>query len=327
MTLQSLHIQEYKTNSGYVYDLEVTYQLFGPALGTAPVVLVNHALTGNSQVTGAKGWWQDLIGDEKTIDTQQFTILAINIPGNGYDRKQHNLIDNYKHFNNSDIAAIYYTVIQQLHIESIYAVIGGSLGGQIAWELVIQQPKLVKHLIPVASDWKATDWVIACCYIQDQILNNSVRPIEDARAHAMTFYRTATSFKKKFERSRNQKLDMYNVASWLQHHGNRLKERFNLQSYKLMNHLLGTSDCTRGTNNILEALKEVSTHIHLIAIDSDQLFYADEIRETYALLKENNHPVSYGEINSIDGHDAFLIEFKQLERLVKPIFQNIPSLQ
>jgi len=107
----------------------------------------------------------------------------------------------------------------------------------------------------------------------------------------------------------------------LQYHGNRLKDRFKLESYKLMNHLLGSSDCTGGTGDLLSVLHNVTTHIHLIAIDSDQLFYADEIRYTHALLKDNDHPVTYGEISSIEGHDAFFIEFKQLETLIKPIFK------
>ena len=67
------------------------FQTFGQQLGTAPIVVVNHALTGNSTVTGENGWWNDLIGENKTIDTKFFTIIAFNIPGNGYDGKEENI--------------------------------------------------------------------------------------------------------------------------------------------------------------------------------------------------------------------------------------------
>jgi len=327
MILQSIAIKDFRTRSGYTCHLNVSFQVFGPLLGTAPVVLVNHALSGNSSVTGVQGWWNELIGSGKVIDTLCYTVLAIDIPGNGYDGKEEHLIYNYKAFHNSDIARIQYEVIEHLEISSLFAVIGGSLGGQIAWELVTQYPKLVKHLIPIASDWKATDWLMACCEIQDRILNHSLHPIEDARIHAMTFYRTAASFKKKFNRTFNTTQKRYNIDSWLIYHGDRLQSRFSLATYKLMNHLLKSADCTRGTRNLIQALETTTTSIHLIAIDSDQLFLANEIQETYGLLKQHHIAATYGEITSIDGHDAFLIEFEQLEQLLKPIFKKELCLQ
>ena len=104
---------------------------------------------------------------DKCIDTKKYTILSFNIPGNGYDKF---VIENYKDFVAGDIARIFLNGLQQLEIESLYAIIGGSLGGGIAWEMAVLNPKLTKHLIPVASDWKSTDWLIANCQIQEQFL-------------------------------------------------------------------------------------------------------------------------------------------------------------
>jgi len=319
--LKTHHIKSFQTHTGHAYNLDVTYQLFGEKLGSAPVVLVNHALTGNSSVTGEKGWWSDLIGKGKAIDTDCYTILAIDIPGNGADCNLENLIEDYRHFNNGDIALIQIEVLKYLQIERLFAIIGGSLGGQIAWELAVRLPKQIEHLIPVATDWKATDWVIAQCHIQDSLLNNSLQPIADARRHAMTFYRTPASFKQKFERSKKDS-DLYNVQSWLNHHGRRLEERFSLASYKLLNHLLLSADITAGVTTFSEIVRNVTAQIHLVAIDTDGLFLADEIYDTHLSLQRNKKNSSYHEINSIHGHDAFLIEFEQLEKIVAPIFQK-----
>ncbi|MFC4635911.1 alpha/beta fold hydrolase [Dokdonia ponticola] len=320
--LQSLHIPSFQTHTGYTCDLTVTYQLFGQTLGEAPIVLVNHALTGNSSVTGDHGWWSDLIGKNKAIDTDGYTILAIDIPGNGYDGQLDHLITEYSQFHNRDIAQIQMKVINHLNINSLFAVIGGSLGGQIAWELAVQNPALIEHLIPVATDWKATDWVIAQCSIQEQILHNSTQPLHDARMHAMTFYRTAASFTAKFNRSIHLEKGMYNVKSWLLHHGKRLEARFELSTYKLMNHLLGSASITDGRGEIQELLQPIKSTVHLVAIDSDGLFYPEPIYQTYQLLQEADVPSYYHEIHSIHGHDAFLIEYEQLSTIIKPIFQK-----
>ncbi len=320
--LESLLIPSFQTYTCYVCDLTVTYQLFGQALGSAPIVLVNHALTGNSSVTGEHGWWSDLIGKNKAIDTDCYTILSVDIPGNGYDGEPDHLIAAYTQFHNRDIAQIQSKVLAHLDIDSLFAVIGGSLGGQIAWELAVLQPTLIEHLIPVATDWKATDWVIAQCSIQEQILKNSIQPLHDARMHAMTFYRTAASFTAKFNRSIHPEKGMYNVKSWLLHHGKRLEERFELSTYKLMNHLLGSASITEGREEIQELLKTIKSTVHLVAIDSDGLFYPAPIYDTHRLLQEAGVSSYYHEIHSIHGHDAFLIEYEQLSAIVKPIFQN-----
>jgi homoserine acetyltransferase len=86
--------------------------------------------------------------------------------------------------------------LKALSVDQLFAVIGGSLGGGIAWEMAAINPKITKHLIPVASDWKSTDWIIANCLIQEQFLLNSSQPLHDARLHAMLCYRTTGIHKK-----------------------------------------------------------------------------------------------------------------------------------
>lgn len=314
----SITLHNFTTESGAFYaSLNLSFQVFGPALHTAPVVLVNHALTGNSQVIGANGWWNILIGEKKTINTDKYTILAFNVPGNGYDDV---LIENYLDFNTRDIARLFLEGIEFLKINQLYAIIGGSVGGGIAWEMVALEPKITQHLIPIASDWKSTDWLIANCFLQEQILQNSRKPIEDARIHAMLCYRTPESFKAKFKRTTNEEKAIFNVESWLNHHGAKLQERFQLSAYKMMNQLLKTIDITRNRNLFEEIISKVEANIHIIAIDSDLFFTANENRETFEELKKLNKNVSYGEIKSIHGHDAFLIEYKQLDNLLKAIF-------
>lgn len=317
--LHHLKLKNYTTLSNATQDIELSYQLFGQELHSAPIVLVNHALTGNSNVTGDGGWWSALIGEGKCIDTRKYTVLSFNIPGNGYDKF---IIENYKDFVAGDMARIFLWGLEQLQIKRLYAIIGGSLGGGIAWEMAALDPKITEHLIPVASDWKSTDWLIANCQIQEQFLVNSKKPVHDARMHAMLCYRTPESFKERFKRSTNEELQVFNVESWLMHHGEKLQERFQLSAYKLMNQLLKTIDIMRdGDKNFIE-LQNSDTNIHIIGVDSDLFFTAKENKETFKQLARAQSNVTYGEVHSLHGHDAFLIEFDQMEQLLLPIFSK-----
>ena len=299
--LQYITISNFISSTGKTFSINLSYQIFGNALHEAPVVLVNHALTGNSNVIGEHGWWNDLIGENKCINTKEY------------------LIDDYKDFNARDIAKLFALGLEKLKIEQLFAVIGGSVGGGIAWELAALKPHLIEHLIPVATDWKSTDWLIANCHIQDAILNNSSDPLADARMHAMTLYRTPESLKQKFERTKKND-SLFNIESWLNYHGDNLSHRFNLSAYKLMNQILRTIDITENRHDFLSVASPIKSSIHIITINSDLFFKAEENWNSYVELKSVKQNVNIHEIKSIHGHDAFLIEFDQLARFLKPIF-------
>jgi homoserine O-acetyltransferase/O-succinyltransferase len=303
-----------------IKHIPLFYQMFGQSIHEAPVVLVNHALTGNSQVIGENGWWNELIGNGKTIDTNKYCVLAFNIPGNGFDNNANNLIDNYKDYTAKDIAAIFWKGLEFLKTTKIFAAIGGSLGGGIAWEMAFLRPNDIQNLIPIATNWKSTDWLIANVLVQDAILNNSKNPIHDARLHAMLLYRTPQSLKQKFNTQKEKNKELYQIESWILHHGEKLKNRFQLPAYKLMNHLLKTIGNQTTSAALDSFVGKAKTSIHLIAVNSDYFFTADENKETYTQLKRITANIYYYEIDSIHGHDAFLIEFGQLNYFLKDIF-------
>ncbi|MDB4297262.1 alpha/beta fold hydrolase [Flavobacteriaceae bacterium] len=321
-SLQHKTIKNYTTLVGVQYpSLELSYEVFGQPLHTAPVILVNHALTGNSDVAGEHtGWWKGLVSKGNLVDTDKYTIISINIPGNGYDNKPENLIDDPKSFTARDVAALFGLLLEELGIEKVYAVLSGSLGGGISWEMAIQFPNMMEYLIPIASDWKATDWILAHNKVQEQILMNSKKPVHDARMMAMLFYRTAASFKEKFNRTQNEALGIANVESWLLHHGYKLENRFELKAYKMVNHLLSTLDITEGRGSFVEVAKTIKAKVLQIGIDSDFFFAPEENIETHELLLQAGVVSEYKEIKSIHGHDAFLLEDDQLKEMLKDIF-------
>lgn len=319
--LKKIEVPDFRNSAGTVQDIRFSYQIFGPELGSAPVVLVNHALSGNSEITGITGWWNALVGEGQIIDTKKYTVLAFNMPGNGFDGDAANLLHNYKEFTLRDIAKIYLKAIEKLKIKTLFAGIGGSIGGALLWELAVMKTDLFQHIIPVATDYKATQWLRALCKVQSQILDNSEQPLNDARMHAMTFYRSPQSLEAKFGKTRKDIANNWDVVSWLEHHGRSLEKRFQLASYKLMNHLLTTADISHGTGDHLSAAAKIEGGIHIITVNSDQFYLPEENWETYVNLSLIKNNIYINEIKSIHGHDAFLIENNQLNSFLKPIFK------
>lgn len=320
--MENLHshiISNVSLQSGKQFsEIEVSYQLFGQELGSAPVVLVNHALTGNSNVSGEKGWWNSLVGENQVISLQRFTVICFNIPGNGFGENPQLFKEEYQAFSTTDIAFLFWKTLKKIGVEELFAIIGGSLGGGISWEMCFLKPTQVQHLIPIASSWKANDWLVANILVQDHILNNSSQPVHDARLHAMLLYRTPQSLQYKFEGKKEG--NAFQVESWLLHHGKILTARFELASYKLMNHLLKTIGVSKNEEDLISFAKNTKASICQIGINSDYFFIPEENKKAHEVLVASGASATYYEIESIHGHDAFLIEFEQLNNILKPIF-------
>lgn len=309
--LNHLKIDNFTTQSGVLYtDFPLSYQVFGQKLHTAPVILVNHALTGNSNVAGEKGWWKTLVGYGSVIDLQKYTVVCFNVAGNGYDGF---FIDNYKNFTAKDMARLFVLGLENLGIKELYALVGGSVGGSIAWEMLCDAPYLAKIFIPVATDYKTTDWLHSQCLVQEFLLESEDRPLEKARIHAMLNYRTPESLNQRFKREQDEQKNILKSHDWLNYHGTALDNRFDIKAYRLMNQLLKTIDAKE------EDLLKINSEIHLIGVDSDLHYPAFEIKNSYDFLKNNGKNVYHHEIKSIHGHDAFLMEYEQLNEILGKI--------
>lgn len=317
--LHTIQITDYLLPDQTYQTLYLNYEIFGQPLHQAPIVLVNHALTGNSTVAGEQGWWKDLIGYDQVIDLNRYTVIAFNIPGNGYANKEEQLFLNYTALTTASVADIFWKGLNFLQVSHLYAIIGGSLGGSIAWEMALQRPQTIQHLIPIATNLQASDWLIGQVAVQEAILNHSIHPLEDARKHAMLLYRTPESINQKFSQTHTHD-NTHTIEHWLTYHGQALKKRFQLAAYRLMNHLLRTIGGELTEESLKQFAVNTTAQITVIAVNSDYMFTQKEQRQTYCKLYAYGANINYKEIQSIHGHDAFLMEYEQLQTALRPIF-------
>lgn len=310
--LQFLSIPSYTTEAGVeLKDYRLSYEVAGPTLGSAPIVLVHHALTGNSSVAGPEGWWAQLIGPGQTIDSKHYTILAFNIPGNAYDGRDCPLALG---FSLRDVAELFGLGLRQLGIETIDTIIGASLGGALSLQLGFLYPRLARQIICIASDYRASDWLLAQTMVQRQILEHSSHPIEDARIHAMLCYRTPASLNLRFGGQVSQRTpELSAIEDWLGYHGRTLASRFSLNAYRVMTSLTGSIRICQKDSE----LSRIKSIIRLVSIESDLLFTHDRAETLHRSLLVNKPDSTLDVIYSIHGHDAFLMEYEQLNAIVQ----------
>lgn len=309
--------ENFKLSSGENVSVSLSYQTFGLQLGKGPLVVVNHSLTGDSNISGDNGWWSELIGSKKMINTDKFCVMCINIPGNIQEKRGFNYGNKWIL---SDVAKLFVQLLKNLGVRKVHSLIGGSIGGGLVWEMGLLDENFFENLIPVAADYKASDWLISNTYFQNLILKNSKNPVFDARLHAMLSYRNPKSINRRFKIKSND-LNERKVIDWLNHHGNKLKEKFSLKSYIHMNHLLSSIGYNY-ENKFLKLITKNKSKIHLVGVNSDLLFPNFEIENTYDLLSAIKKNIYYYQIQSDHGHDAFLIEFKQMKSKLNHIFEN-----
>lgn len=293
--------------------LRLSYEIAGRAWGSAPVVLVNHALTGNSSVAAPSGWWASLVGPGQGIDTERYTILSFNIPGNGYlETEGESPLD----LSLYDVAALIIGGLEALEVARLYAVIGASLGGALSLQISYLRPQLAEHTFCIASDYRASDWLLGQTLIQQRILDHSSEPLEDARIHAMLCYRTPESINKRFGGQSSRQPGQYDVVSWLEYHGDTLRKRFLLSAYRLMTRLTASIHVCQEP----QELARIQGAVHWISIDSDLLFPHHRMVEAYEALRLVKQETTLDTLSSIHGHDAFLMDYPQLERIIRPYF-------
>ncbi len=331
-------------------DVTVAYETYGKLNSDGTnAILICHALTGNAHAYGFTdqlesqqnnpGWWEGLIGIGKPIDPSKHFIVCSNILGSCYGTTGPTSINPQtgKQYKNDfplitvrDMVNLQYKHLKYLNVNSLELVIGGSLGGMQVLEWAIIYPDFVKRIVPIATSAQHSAWAIGLNEIARKAIyddpvwgngNYEKQPhkgLATARMVAMITYRSHTSFEQKF--GRNIRFDhgekdkpYYQVESYLHYQGEKLVQRFDANTYITISKAMDLHDAARGRNSLKDALGSIKAKTLCVGISSDILYPPHEQKEIASLIPNSK----YFEINSIYGHDAFLIEFEQINSVLE----------
>ncbi|QTY27823.1 homoserine O-acetyltransferase [Flavobacterium sp. CS20] len=302
------------------------------------VIWVCHALTADSNVDQ---WWPDLYGQGRLLDYKEYFIVCVNFLGSCYGSTGASSSEvpeslkrkNFPLVNIADIVKAYQLVKAHLNIKKIQLLIGASLGGQQALHWAVHYPNQIKKLCVLATNAFHSPWGIAFNASQRFALeaDKSFRDNEPeggklglkaARSIALLSYRTSKIYNLSQSESSNEKQNHFVAESYQNYQGQKLVERFCPYAYYAISKTMDSHNLGRGFSSVKKALQRIEAKTLCVGIKSDILFTSDEQR----YLAHYINDADFIEIDSIYGHDGFLVEGKIINNLILKWFNENPNL-
>lgn len=345
---------------GHLDRVTVAYETWGELNATrSNAVLVLHALTGDSHAAGpagpghpSTGWWDEIIGPAKAIDTERFFVVCPNVLGGcqGTTGPSSSAPDGRLYGSRfpvitiRDQVTVEVDLADHLGVERWSGVVGGSMGGMRALEWVVGHPERVERVVILAVGAAGTADQIALCSLQVRSIQadphflggdyyeSGAAPragLSIARGIGQFSYRTWTEFESRFGREAqgdDTVLDKgrYAIESYLSHHGDKLAARFDANSYIVLSEAMNHHDVGRGRGGVVAALKNIRQRVTVAGVSSDRL-YPRELQEELARLIPGAGHMAL--INSRVGHDGFLIESRQVGEIIAAALASVGSDQ
>ena len=340
---------------------DLVYETYGTLNATkSNAVIVCHALSGNHHVAGKysesdknAGWWDNLIGPNKPLDTNKFFVIGLNNLGGCHGSSGPSSINptSNKPFGASfpivtveDWVNSQARLLDYLGIESLAVVIGGSLGGMQALQWTLAYPNRVKHALVIASAPNLTAQNIAFnevarqaimtdpeFYEGDYYAHNTVpsRGLRIARMLGHITYLSDDAMGEKFGRKLKNTIKYsfdveFEMESYLRYQGDKFAGEFDANTYLRMTRALDYYDpALNFDGDLSKALSKVKAEFLVLSFTSDWRFSPARSREIVKALLDNELTVSYAEVTAAHGHDAFLMPDTHYHAILRAYLQKV----
>jgi homoserine O-acetyltransferase len=322
-------------------------------------VLVAHALSGDahaagqSRSNGALGWWDNLIGPGKGIDTDKYFVICSNVLGGCMGSTGPSSINpqisrpyglDFPMVTICDMVKAQRSLIDHLGIQNLLTVIGGSMGGMQALQWMVSYPERIRSAIPIATTLKHTPQQIAFNEVGRQAVmadpnwkNGNYytgkapgKGLAVARMIGHITYMSDTSMAEKFGRRTKAKREQFKFAAdfevegYLRYRGDNFVKRFDANSYLYITKAIDYFNILNG-HSIGNVFQGLTAKVFVIAFKSDWLYPAYQSQEIVKACKLAGVDASYCELSSTYGHDAFLLEIQQETQLISNFLRTITN--
>jgi homoserine O-acetyltransferase len=352
-------------------DYSLAYETYGTLNAQrSNAVLVCHALNASHHVAGvyagqerSEGWWDNMIGPGKPVDTDRFFVIGINNLGSCFGSTGPMHVNpatgriygaDFPVVTVEDWVRAQAALLDALGIDTLAAVMGGSLGGMQALSWTLQYPQRVRHAVVIASAPSLTAQNIAFnevarrAIVTDPDFNGGnfyehgvipKRGLRIARMIGHITYQSDDVMNEKFGRALRSAVEgdvagkdflystqevEFQIESYLRYNGDKFSEYFDANTYLLITRALDYFDPARAHGGDLRAaLAPATARFLLVSFTTDWRFAPARSREIVKALLDNRRNVSYAEIDAPHGHDAFLLDDVRYMSLVRSYFENI----
>jgi len=340
---------------------KIAYETYGELNADASnVVLVCHALSGSEHAAGVHegerkaGWWDELIGDNKSIDTQKYFVISTNVIGScfGSTGPMHNDYPSEQPFRLKfpvitikDMIKAQKTLLSQLGIHHLKAIIGGSMGGMQALQFAVDYPNFADKIITLATTYATQPWTIAFNkvameairrdprfengqYQKDAFKEDGLDGLAIGRIAGHISYLSPDSMNDKFGRNyvNNDGLfelfGRYEVERYMEYNTDNFSKIFDPLSYLYIVKAINTYNLSRGYDSLYDAIIRIKAETTLISFKGDYLFFPKEMEHIHYMMQRNQQDSAYYEIDSDYGHDAFLVEVEKFDTIVKQALEK-----
>jgi len=338
---------------GRLAQVVMAYETWGTlAPDRSNALLVLHALTGDSHASGPAGpghlhpgWWDEVIGPGRAIDTDHWFVVCPNVlggcqgttgPASPDPETGRPYGSRFPVVTVRDQAVVEAALADALGIDHWTAIVGGSMGGQRALEWLVSFPDRVGRAVIIACGAQATAEEIALCSVQIRAIRSDPRwrggdyydaaPGEGphlgmsiARGMGQITYRSELELDERFGRGHQSDEDpmaggRYAIESYLEYHGEKLARRFDANTYIALSRAMNHHDVGRGRGGIATALRRITAEVTLAGITSDRLY---PLRLQEELAAHIPNVTGLTAIESEAGHDGFLVEHEAVSALVR----------
>jgi homoserine O-acetyltransferase len=339
------------TKGGVLEEVDVAYETYGslsPEKDNA--ILLCHALTGDSHPAAhyaedREGWWEDLVGPGQLLDTERFFIICPNVLGgcrgatgpaspNPVTGKPYGA--SFPVVTIRDMVHVQKRLLERLGIQKLVMVVGGSMGGMQALEWATTYPDMAAGVAVIAAPGYTTAQAIAYNDVGRRAIQldpeyrggdyyggpGPVQGLTVARAVGMITYQSEESMTRKF--SRRSRDGRFEIENYLDYQGECLVKRFDANSYLCLTKAIDLFDLKDGRPSYQAALAGVKAKMMIVGVSSDILYPVHQQRQlSVELARQGARVVVFREIESIHGHDGFLIDFPLLADVLGPFIESV----